>query len=54
MRPTFAFNCTPPLRPERWENIPETAKAIPGVYSNLLAFIAGTHACIGYRFSVIE
>ncbi|KAI0301267.1 cytochrome P450 [Russula brevipes] len=29
-------------------------KAIPGVYSNLLAFIAGTHACIGYRFSVIE
>jgi cytochrome P450 len=41
-------------RPERWEAIPEAAKAIPGVFSNLLTFAAGTHACIGYRFSIIE
>jgi len=42
------------FKPERWEDIPEAAKAIPGVYSNLLTFITGTHACIGYRFSLIE
>jgi len=42
------------FKPERWEAIPEEAKAIPGVFSNLLAFITGPHACIGYRFSVIE
>jgi cytochrome P450 len=41
-------------RPERWEAIPEAVKAIPGVFSNLLTFLAGTHACIGYRFSIIE
>jgi len=42
------------FKPERWEAIPETAKAIPGVFSNLLTFITGTHACIGYRFSLVE
>ncbi|KAI0267407.1 cytochrome P450 [Gloeopeniophorella convolvens] len=42
------------FKPERWESIPEAAKAIPGVYSNLLTFISGAHACIGYRFSLIE
>ena len=41
-------------RPERWEAIPEAVKSIPGVFSNLLTFIAGAHACIGYRFSIIE
>ncbi|KAH8990773.1 cytochrome P450 [Lactarius akahatsu] len=42
------------FRPERWEAIPEAVKSIPGVFSNLLTFIAGAHACIGYRFSIIE
>ncbi|KAH9968096.1 cytochrome P450 [Russula dissimulans] len=42
------------FKPERWEAIPEAAKAIPGVFSNLLTFITGTHACVGYRFSLIE
>ncbi|KAI0258648.1 cytochrome P450 [Gloeopeniophorella convolvens] len=42
------------FKPERWESIPEAAKAIPGVWSNLLTFINGAHACIGYRFSIIE
>jgi cytochrome P450 len=42
------------FKPERWEAIPEAAKAVPGVFGNLLTFITGTHACIGYRFAVNE
>ncbi|KAF8270046.1 cytochrome P450 [Lactarius quietus] len=42
------------FRPERWEAIPEAVKSLPGVFSNLLTFLAGAHACIGYRFSIIE
>ncbi|KAI0045156.1 cytochrome P450 [Auriscalpium vulgare] len=42
------------FRPERWDNVPESVQAIPSVYSNILTFIAGAHACIGYRFSVVE
>jgi cytochrome P450 len=41
-------------RPERWETIPEAVKGIPSVFSNLLTFLAGAHACIGYRFAIIE
>ncbi|KAI0043380.1 hypothetical protein FA95DRAFT_1609417 [Auriscalpium vulgare] len=41
-------------RPERWENIPEAAHSIPGIWGNSLAFSGGTRACIGYRFSVVE
>ncbi|KAA1474441.1 cytochrome P450 [Dentipellis sp. KUC8613] len=40
--------------PERWENIPGAAKSIPGVYNNLMSFITGPHACIGYRFALLE
>ncbi|KAF8257777.1 cytochrome P450 [Lactarius quietus] len=36
------------------EAIPEAVKSLPGVFSNLLTFLAGAHACIGYRFSIIE
>ncbi|KAA1468825.1 cytochrome P450 [Dentipellis sp. KUC8613] len=42
------------FKPERWTNVPEAAHAIPSVFSNLFTFIAGPHACIGYRFAVIE
>ncbi|KAH9968095.1 cytochrome P450 [Russula dissimulans] len=42
------------FKPERWEAIPEEAEAIPSVFSNLLAFLTGSHACIGYRFAVTE
>ncbi|KAH8827748.1 cytochrome P450 [Flagelloscypha sp. PMI_526] len=43
------------FRPERWESeVPEAATAVPGVWGNLLTFLGGQHACIGYRFSVIE
>ena len=41
-------------RPERWEAVPEAVKSLPSVFSNLLTFIAGTHACVGYRFSIAE
>lgn len=41
-------------RPERWEAVPEAVKSLPSVFSNLLTFAAGTRACIGYRFSIIE
>ncbi|KAF7339184.1 hypothetical protein MVEN_01995700 [Mycena venus] len=43
-----------PHRPERWENIPEAASAIPSVWANLLTFLAGNHNCIGFRFSLVE
>ncbi|KAI9513467.1 cytochrome P450, partial [Russula earlei] len=42
------------FKPERWETIPETAKVIPGVFGNLLTFLTGSHACLGYRFSLVE
>ena len=55
----FVFNWLPdlfffPLRPERWENIPKSASSVPGVWGNLLTFIGGPRACIGYRFSLVE
>jgi len=42
------------FRPERWENIPDAASSVPGVWANLLTFIGGPRACIGYRFSLVE
>ncbi|KAF8206796.1 cytochrome P450 [Mycena galopus ATCC 62051] len=45
-----AFN----YRPERWDHLPETVKAIPSVWSHLMSFYAGPHNCIGQRFSVAE
>ncbi|KAJ7183648.1 cytochrome P450 [Mycena filopes] len=42
------------FKPERWENIPERATAIPGVWGNLMTFFAGPHNCIGFRFSITE
>jgi cytochrome P450 len=41
-------------RPERWEKVPDSASAIPGVWANVLTFFAGPHNCIGYRFSLVE
>ncbi|KAI0032662.1 cytochrome P450 [Vararia minispora EC-137] len=42
------------FRPERWQDLPEKVQSMPGVYSNLLSFLAGPHACIGFRFSLAE
>ncbi|KZT42326.1 cytochrome P450 [Sistotremastrum suecicum HHB10207 ss-3] len=41
-------------RPERWENVPEMAHEVPGVWSDLMTFIGGPRSCIGYKFSIIE
>ncbi|KAI0641561.1 cytochrome P450 [Trametes meyenii] len=44
-------------KPERWlAPLPEavTEAHIPGVYSNLMSFIGGGRACIGFKFSQLE
>ena len=41
-------------RPERWESSNEAVNAIPGVWGNMLTFLGGPHACIGYRFALVE
>ncbi|KAI0327588.1 cytochrome P450 [Cubamyces sp. BRFM 1775] len=44
-------------KPERWlAPLPETLSEahIPGVYSNLMTFIGGGRACIGFKFSQLE
>ncbi|KAF8593285.1 cytochrome P450 [Ceratobasidium sp. AG-I] len=42
------------FHPERWDNLPEAAKGMPGVWNHLLTFLHGSRACIGFRFAVIE
>jgi hypothetical protein len=47
---TFAL-----YRPERWLNgVPDAVKVIPNVYGPMLTFGAGSHACIGHRFAIVE
>lgn len=41
-------------RPERWESISEASSEVPGVWGNMLTFLGGPRACIGYRFALIE
>ncbi|KAJ3898376.1 cytochrome P450 [Lentinula edodes] len=45
------------FKPERWltpGGVPSTVASIPGVWGNMLSFLGGAHACIGYRFSLVE
>lgn len=42
------------FKPERWEKLPDAVAEIPGVWGNMLTFLGGPRACIGYRFSLIE
>ncbi|KAH9923755.1 cytochrome P450 [Epithele typhae] len=44
-------------KPERWlDGLPKTVDDahIPGIYSNLMTFISGSHSCIGFKFSQLE
>ncbi|CEL63636.1 putative cytochrome P450 311a1 OS=Drosophila melanogaster GN=Cyp311a1 PE=2 SV=1 [Rhizoctonia solani AG-1 IB] len=42
------------FNPDRWNNLPEAVKDMPGVWGHILTFLHGPHACIGYRFAVEE
>ena len=48
------LTCFFPIRPERWAIIPDAASSVPGVWANLLTFLGGPRACIGFRFSIVE
>jgi hypothetical protein len=45
-------------KPERWlagaKGVPDAVKGVPGVWGNVLSFLGGPKACIGYRFSLYE
>ncbi|KAF7335388.1 hypothetical protein MVEN_02191300 [Mycena venus] len=40
--------------PDRWERSPSVSTSIPGLWSQMLTFLGGPRACIGYRFSLVE
>jgi hypothetical protein len=44
------------ISPDRWLDKHSLASNanLPGVYSRMLSFSGGQHACIGWRFSVLE
>jgi len=40
--------------PSRWNSVPRAASSIPGIWGNMLTFLGGPRACIGFRFSLVE
>ncbi|KAH7101181.1 cytochrome P450 [Auriculariales sp. MPI-PUGE-AT-0066] len=45
-------------RPERWTDAPLPKSVsdarLPGIYSNMMSFLGGPRACLGFRFSQLE
>jgi hypothetical protein len=39
-----------PLSPDRWDNLPEAVKSLPGLYANTLTFSAGPRVCFSRHF----
>ena len=42
------------FNPDRWDAPSDAIKNVPSVWSHLFSFLAGSHACIGFRFSIAE
>ncbi|CDO75066.1 hypothetical protein BN946_scf184605.g7 [Trametes cinnabarina] len=42
------------FRPDRWDALPEAVSTIPGLWANNLTFLGGQHACLGFRFALME
>ncbi|KAJ7753619.1 cytochrome P450 [Mycena maculata] len=42
------------FKPERWESTTPVSTSIPGVWGDMLTFLGGPRACIGYRFGLVE
>ncbi|KAL5514893.1 hypothetical protein ACEPAG_2209 [Sanghuangporus baumii] len=42
------------FNPERWFKPHPASRDLPGVWSNLMAFLGGARSCIGYRFALYE
>ncbi|CAE6445095.1 Cytochrome P450 86A7 [Arabidopsis thaliana] [Rhizoctonia solani] len=42
------------FNPDRWDNLPATVKTNPGLYSNLLTFLAGPNSCPASRWVQLE
>ncbi|KAG9126684.1 hypothetical protein FRC07_002377 [Ceratobasidium sp. 392] len=42
------------FNPDRWNKLPETAKANPGLYANLMNFSIGPHSCPASRWALVE
>jgi hypothetical protein len=34
--------------------LPDDVKNVPGVWGNMMSFYGGPHACIGFRFALLE
>jgi len=42
------------FNPDRWNDLPEKAKDISGLWGNIRTFGAGIRSCIGFRFALFE
>ncbi len=40
--------------PDRWSDLPETVKLVPGLISNIMTFSVGSHSCPGTQFAIME